>query len=733
MSGHQQVSAPFEKYSRGWIWLFFSSFLSACQPDAPEWAQTTRDVGDLRPSNNTVLNGHAPGGSVVGKTTQTNYPLNLGVVRPSEDIPLSLSTEHELFSGLYCDSGDLIVGYAGDLSDPDLPRLVEAVTSFNLPFYCHNSLTPTHEPQVVVVQQQYNFLSLRSWRDALTEDVFENPNVHSLGIDYQLNRLVISAGENGPDPTPNVVQHLIPSDAFVVIRAPSARLTTACNSPGLNDGEVEHCFEPLTAGIQEHSSLNGGSGQDTGPGTVTAVAPRYNPGLGSYQSGFVTCGHCVPPIMSMTSGWTYQPGYPSGNDPAQQVGVEFVDPPGWSCGSLTCRNSDSVWEVNTRATEQGTIVRTLFPNTSTSPPSVLSACDHGAGQCYMSFSTPRFYSKGSAAPIQGMQTEKVGRTTGWSTGIVTSTCSDITDDLGHKYVCNGMATNWVEAGDSGSPLFYWWWSYGSNISTVEQIGLIWGSGTQNTLFSPWSSVAADLGTINVVFAPSFTLVSGQGATDVGVGANGTVWIITNTASSGNYTIKRYNGSTWSTMPGLAVRIAVDPSGNAWVVNAAGQIYSWQSSTSSWTLMPGAARDIGIGADGSVWVVSPDSPNGTTYRWNGSNWTYVSGAGVRLAVDETGNPWVIASDGSIWRYSAGSFSNVAGGATDVGISADGMVWVLGTAVVTGGYNPFWWSGAGWVQVPGAGRAIAAGRGGHPWIADTSNQLFRSSIPTQTPVY
>jgi hypothetical protein len=180
------------------------------------------------------------------------------------------------------------------------------------------------------------------------------------------------------------------------------------------------------------------------------------------------------------------------------------------------------------------------------------------------------------------------------------------------------------------------------------------------------------------------------------------------------------------MPGRAVRIAVDPNGNAWVVDSYGAIYQW--TVDHWTGIYGSASDIGIGANGSVWVVGTDSvPGGhSIWKWNGSGWTNVSGGAIRITVDPSGNPWIVASDNSIWHYVNGAFQQMPGAGVDIGASADNMVWVLGTAWEqgTGGYQIFWWSGIDWVQVPGGATEISAARGGQPWVSDVNGTIFTS---------
>jgi hypothetical protein len=132
------------------------------------------------------------------------------------------------------------------------------------------------------------------------------------------------------------------------------------------------------------------------------------------------------------------------------------------------------------------------------------------------------------------------------------------------------------------------------------------------------------------------------ATDISIGANGSVWVLGTDVITGGHGIYKWNGTAWTRQPGAAVSIAVDPQGNPWVINSSHQIYRWTGST--WLPLNGAATDISIGANGSVWVLGTDVITGGhgIYKWNGTAWTRQPGAAVKIALDPHGIPWVINS-------------------------------------------------------------------------------------------
>lgn len=207
-------------------------------------------------------------------------------------------------------------------------------------------------------------------------------------------------------------------------------------------------------------------------------------------------------------------------------------------------------------------------------------------------------------------------------------------------------------------------------------------------------------------------VTSSSASDVGIGADGSVWAIGATGA-----IYRRAGTTWQTLPGAAARVDVGPDGTAWIVNGLGQIFHWDGST--WIGLPGGARDIGVGANGSVWIIGTD--NGI-YRWTGSSWQSVPGAAARIDVGPDGVAWVVAANGEIYRWNGSIFEYVPGLAQDVSVGADGSVFVTGGAPGSGNGAVYRHSAtAGFVPVGGTGTQIAAGPNDQLWVIQVNGTL------------
>jgi hypothetical protein len=213
------------------------------------------------------------------------------------------------------------------------------------------------------------------------------------------------------------------------------------------------------------------------------------------------------------------------------------------------------------------------------------------------------------------------------------------------------------------------------------------------------------------------------ANDLSVGANGATWIVGTNLVTGGFGIFNWTASGWSSVAGGAVRIAVDPSGQPWVLNSGGEIWR-RSAGGGWQMLPGAGSDIGIGADGSVWLTGTNAgPGGYgIFRWNGSGWSAVGGGAVRISVGAKGAAWVVNDGGYIFEWTAAGWVSHPGLAHDIGVGADNTVWVTGSDAVSGGYDIFHWTGSDWGWTAGGATNIAVGPTGIPWIANSVGAIF-----------
>lgn len=223
-------------------------------------------------------------------------------------------------------------------------------------------------------------------------------------------------------------------------------------------------------------------------------------------------------------------------------------------------------------------------------------------------------------------------------------------------------------------------------------------------------------------AQQWQLLDGR-ASDVGVGADGSVWIIGTNVVPGGFDIWKRNaaGTGWTNIPGGAVRIAVDASGNAWIVNNSQTIFHYDGT--KWVVMPGAARDIAVGANGTVWVIGNGAEAGgyDIYRStnSGANWTKIPGSAMRISVDPAGNAWVVNNTGNVFRFDGTQWVQTPGSAKDIGVGSDGAIWVIGADNAI-----YKWNGSNWTQKTGGASQVAAGPGGVVWVVNAGGEIYKT---------
>ncbi len=210
-----------------------------------------------------------------------------------------------------------------------------------------------------------------------------------------------------------------------------------------------------------------------------------------------------------------------------------------------------------------------------------------------------------------------------------------------------------------------------------------------------------VGTAILMLFLAFLVVSAQSgfqtvdgaATAIGIGANGSVWVV-----GTNKAVYNRTGNTWQRVDSSEItRVAVDPQGNPWVIGGGGAMY--RRVNNAWVNIPGQAFDIGIGADGSVYHVGL---SGTLFKWTGTAWGNSFGNDAQqVAVDPQGNPWTLSKTGEIARYTGTSKQVLPGQGLSIAISAKGTVFTLGAD-----NNRIWrWTGSDWVQAASFPNAVA----------------------------
>lgn len=210
---------------------------------------------------------------------------------------------------------------------------------------------------------------------------------------------------------------------------------------------------------------------------------------------FITNSHCTA-TQGGTEGTLYYQPLKSSNPTA--IATEASDPPyakgnGRECPrGKKCRYSDAsrALYASSVTSTRGAIAQTTgFNNgsltiSSTSPTFSITSQDDA---------TTNF--------AVGTVVNKVGRTTGWTRGQVTRSCTNTSVSGSTVYlICQTFVSDpggaaVVGGGDSGSAV---WRATGG--SSVQLVGILWGGSSDNKsfVFSPLKQIQQELGTVNAV-------------------------------------------------------------------------------------------------------------------------------------------------------------------------------------------------------------------------------------------
>lgn len=220
----------------------------------------------------------------------------------------------------------------------------------------------------------------------------------------------------------------------------------------------------------------------------------FNARWGNHEV-FLTASHCTPTRWStdQNSAMFQHVALP---DSVEFVGLEYADPPGYSCGFLwlkKCRKSDAAifligpYVLLNQHVNRGFIARTVGQHT---------------GPTIDPFN-PRFQitaRSNTQYPAAGTQVQMMGQFSGWTVGVIDDNCADFNvPDSGKRLICQATATYASEDGDSGAPVFE---LLGGSHVRLHGIHVGRTSDNQFAIFSKLWGITEDLGTLSV-YAPGW--------------------------------------------------------------------------------------------------------------------------------------------------------------------------------------------------------------------------------------
>jgi hypothetical protein len=263
----------------------------------------------------------------------------------------------------------------------------------------------------------------------------------------------------------------------------SGRVRTVATPVIVQRSTLQEELRPVKGGLQIRN--------DTAVCTLTATVFHR----ARARKGILTNSHCTNTQGGTESTTLSQPSL--GFLGVNAIAFEALDPP--FVASLagcptqrTCRRSDSAYADFSGASTTGIVGRIAMPS---------QMCTTGA--CGISLpganSELRIVGVGGG-PTLGAHVHKVGRTSGWTSGVVARTCLDSNifrdddTDTGLTLLCQHQARLFSDSGDSGSPVFE---LLSGNRAVL--LGVLWGGPKDDlttTFYSALPDVEAELGAMD---------------------------------------------------------------------------------------------------------------------------------------------------------------------------------------------------------------------------------------------
>lgn len=202
----------------------------------------------------------------------------------------------------------------------------------------------------------------------------------------------------------------------------------------------------------------------------------------------VTVGHCSKRLGVQDHTNYYQPASKWNGVSQATFAQEVFDPKFEPCDTIFCRGSDALIASTTQSVSSR-IARPYGP-----PGGIVSW-----GSTTIDPSNPFLTVTDLDDPVLNEPIEKVGIYTGWTEGIVHSTCEieyieTIPTESGRAPTCQSKGSYGSHGGDSGAPVF----RYNPATGMAVLVGIHWGHQTAggayaDGLFSRMSQVESDLG------------------------------------------------------------------------------------------------------------------------------------------------------------------------------------------------------------------------------------------------
>ncbi len=362
-----------------------------------------------------------------------------------DEIFVRLSDRFEGFGGAYENDDGQLVLVSRQPESTRAARDELAAELFEMIEIDDNSRSAYLSKEISIQSAVYSFTELAVYRDLIERNLRNGIPLVLTDVDERRNVVVMGLDETANVSTADVISKAaqlgIPPEAIVIEQMPIPR-TAIDMSPGLTPATppmrlplITDYVRPLAGGLQIDKD-----------GRCTLGIPVWYGDPGNQTRGFLTASHCTGFVGTNNGSQWGQPWL------SNSIGTEFEDPPLTNCETGYCDLTDAALidlnsaHDNASMTLPGHVYLTDF-SSSTGP----------GGYAVTGETVPLW----TQSPLMGLDVNKVGIRTGWTTGEITGTCATIyvvvrhPDDIQRltRLPCYIQADTPVNIGDSGSALF----------------------------------------------------------------------------------------------------------------------------------------------------------------------------------------------------------------------------------------------------------------------------------------
>lgn len=317
-----------------------------------------------------------------------------------------------------------------------------------------SGFTRSRGSRLQVLQGRFAYRDLEGWFDRVSSEAFADAKVVFVDLDEASNRVLVGI-EHG-------ASHANVRSLAARLGVPPEAIHVKETDPIVFAATLRDQVRPVVAGLQ----INFGN-------FVCSIG--FNAVSGG-QNSMVTASHCTNRQGGVEGTQYFQP---LASTPNSLIATEVADPT-YARNIAGCpKGKKCRWSDASRAAYAAGVNFTLGGIAQTTGPNNGSLTIAGTLSV-----------NGEGGEVAGDVANKIGRTTGWTQGVITNTCvTTAVSGSSIALICQNFVSAGVGGGDSGSDVF------AQSGGGARLLGVLWGGNGAGTQFvySPIANVERELG------------------------------------------------------------------------------------------------------------------------------------------------------------------------------------------------------------------------------------------------